>query len=176
MSKSTPLVVLAAMVLFIGCAGPPPAVVPPPELAQPAKADRVLILKGDRELRLLAGGRTLRTYPVALGFAPDGPKRQSGDGRTPEGVYVLDRRNPDSKFYRSIHISYPGPADRQRAQRLGVDPGGDIMIHGLPNGREWIGEEHARFDWTEGCIAVTNAEMDEIWAMVDDGTPIEIQP
>ena len=176
MSKSTPLIVIAALVLLLGCAGPPPTVAPQPEPAQPSKADRVLVLKGDHEIRLVAGGRTLRTYPIALGFSPRGPKRQSGDGRTPEGVYLLDWRNPDSKFHRSIHISYPGPADRRRAARLGVDPGGDIMIHGLPNGREWIGDAHARFDWTDGCIAVTNAQMDEIWAMVDDGTPIEIRP
>ncbi len=144
--------------------------------AEPAQVDRVLVLKSERELRLLAGGQTLRAYPVALGSAPDGPKRQIGDGRTPEGLYVLDWRNPDSRFYRSIHISYPGPADRERARQLGVDPGGAIMIHGLPNGKGWIGPEHTRFDWTDGCIAVTNAEMDEIWAMVADGTPIEILP
>jgi len=166
----------AALALIGGCTPPPPTTAPQAEALVPAKADRVVVLKEKRELQLLAGSQTLRSYRVALGFAPDGPKRRSGDGRTPEGTYTLDWRNPNSEFYRSIHISYPAPSDRERARRLGVAPGGDIMIHGLPNGREWIGEEHARFDWTEGCIAVTNAEMDEIWAMVDDGTPIEIRP
>lgn len=122
------------------------------------------------------GEWVLKSYPVALGFAPTGPKRRQGDGRTPEGRYVLDWRNPNSQFYRSIHVSYPSPADRAYSRRLGVDPGGDIMIHGLPNGREWVGTAHRRYDWTNGCIAVTNDEMDEIWALVADGTPIEIQP
>ncbi|MBK0400307.1 L,D-transpeptidase family protein [Limibaculum sp. M0105] len=173
MSKARVLAGLAALVLLVGCEKPQPDVAPAP---LPDKADRVVVLKGERELHLLAGSQTLRVYPVALGFAPEGPKRQSGDGRTPEGHYLLDRRNPNSSFYRSIHVSYPGPEDRERARAMGVDPGGDIMIHGLPNGRGWIGADHARFDWTEGCIAVTNTEMDEIWAMVDDGTPIEIRP
>ena len=164
-----------AMLLLFGCA-PQNAVKPQPQPVETGRVDRVLVLKGERELRLLAGARTVRAYRVALGPAPAGPKRQLGDGRTPEGVYVLDWRNPGSRFHRSIHISYPGPADRERARQLGVDPGGAIMIHGLPNGKGWIGPEHARFDWTDGCIAVTDAEMDEIWAMVEDGTPIEILP
>ena len=105
-----------------------------------------------------------------------GVAHHQGDGRTPEGSYRLDWRNPDSRYHRSIHISYPAPEDRARARRLGVSPGGDIMIHGLPNGRGWIGAAHAGYDWTDGCIAVTNAEMDEIWALVDNGTPIEIRP
>ena len=176
LTKSHLFASLAAFALLLGCASEPPVVAPAPQPVEPAKVDRVLVLKGERELHLLAGDRTVRSYPVALGFAPNGPKRKAGDGRTPEGTYVLDRRNPNSSFYRSIHISYPGPADREHARRNGIDPGGDIMIHGLPNGREWVGAEHARFDWTEGCIAVTNAEMDEIWAMIDDGTPIEIRP
>lgn len=166
---------LLALVLLSSCA--PRGVVPPvPAAPEPARADRVLVLKGERKLHLLAGSQTLRSYTVALGFEPEGPKRREGDGRTPEGSFVIDRRNPQSSFYRSLHISYPGFAERERARQLGVDPGGNIMIHGLPNGREWIGSDHARFDWTEGCIAVTNAEMDEIWAMVGDGTPIEIRP
>jgi murein L,D-transpeptidase YafK len=166
---------LVAGLLLAGCA-PKEVAAPAPAPAMPTKADRVLVLKGQRELHLLAGSQTLRTYTVALGFEPEGPKRRAGDGRTPEGHYLLDRRNPESRFHRSIHISYPGPEDRAMAKSMGVEPGGDIMIHGLPNGRGWIGSDHARFDWTEGCIAVTNEEMDEIWAMVDDGTPIEIRP
>lgn len=177
MSKSLGAMGLALGLLLAACAAPPPpAVVPPERPAMPAKADRVLVLKGERELQLLAGTRVLRSYRVALGSSPEGPKRRQGDGRTPEGHFVLDWRNPDSSFHRSINISYPGPADRARASALGIDPGGDIMIHGLPNGRGWIGADHASLDWTEGCIAVTNDEMDEIWAMVDDGTPIEIRP
>jgi len=175
MSRRKFVLRLSALILLAGCA-PPDAVPIAPMVPEPDAADRVLVLKGKRELHLLAGAQTLRTYTIALGSEPEGPKRQAGDGRTPEGRFVIDRRNPQSSFYRSLHISYPGPADRERARRMGVDPGGDIMIHGLPNGREWIGSDHARFDWTEGCIAVTNAEMDEIWAMVQDGTPIEIRP
>ena len=118
----------------------------------------------------------MRSYRVALGWDPVGPKQFQGDGRTPEGQYELDWRNPESKFYRAIHISYPAPADLARARSQGLPPGGNIMIHGLPNDLEIIGADHAKWDWTEGCIAVTNAEMDEIWSYVDDGTPIEIRP
>jgi murein L,D-transpeptidase YafK len=141
-----------------------------------AKADTVLVVKSERRLFLLRDGRVLKSFPVALGRNPVGAKVRQGDGRTPEGRYVLDWRNPGSRFYRSIHISYPRPADRERARRLGVAPGGDIMIHGLPKGRDAIGADHAKWDWTEGCIALTNAETDEIWRRVDNGTPIEIRP
>ena len=141
-----------------------------------AKADQVLVLKGERRLLLLRAGEVLRSYRVALGWDPTGPKQSQGDGRTPEGRYELDWRNPESKFYRAIHISYPAPSDLARARDQGLSPGGNIMIHGLPNDLEIIGSDHAKWDWTEGCIAVTNAEMDEIWSYVDDGTPIEIRP
>lgn len=141
----------------------------------PKKADKVLVLKGARKLYLMAGNRTLRTYTVSLGRTPVGHKEREGDGKTPEGIYTLDYRNPYSQYHRSIHISYPSAADREHARKRGVSPGGEIMIHGLPNGKGWIGEEHAQYDWTEGCIAVTNEEMDEIWSMVDDGTTIEIR-
>lgn len=140
------------------------------------QADRVVVRKADRRLVLLREGDVLRTYRVALGRNPERPKVAEGDGRTPEGRYVLDWRNPDSRFHRSIHISYPAPRDVERAQRLGVDPGGAIMIHGLPGELALIGRHHAPLDWTEGCIAVTNREMDEIWALVPDGTPIWILP
>ena len=99
-----------------------------------------------------------------------------GDHKTPEGHYVLDRRNPKSKFYKSIHVSYPNEQDRRKAQAKGVPPGGDIMIHGLPNGMGAVGAAHRLTDWTDGCIAVTDAEMDEIWKIVPDGTPVEIRP
>jgi len=144
--------------------------------ARSAKADQVVVLKGERRLLLLRAGEVLRSYRVALGFNPLGQKQYQGDGRTPEGRYVLDWRNSESEFYRSIHVSYPSATDLARAQARGVSPGGNIMIHGLPNGLDVIGSDHAKWDWTEGCIAVTNAEMDEIWSFVEDGTPIEIRP
>jgi murein L,D-transpeptidase YafK len=144
--------------------------------APAAHADRVLVHKKDHTLTLLSNGKEIKTYKVALGGNVVGPKTQQGDHKTPEGVYVLDRRNASSHFYRSIHISYPDTEDRERARRLGADPGGDIMIHGLPNGLGWIGGMHRLHDWTDGCIAVTDGEMDEIWRAVPDGTPIEIDP
>jgi murein L,D-transpeptidase YafK len=122
-------------------------------------------------MHLLAGESVLRSYRIALGREPAGHKRCEGDGRTPEGRYTIDRRNPNSRYHLSLHISYPNSADRERAQSQGLDPGGDIMIHGLKPG-----VDHPASDWTEGCIAVTDAEMDEIWRMVADGTPVEILP
>jgi murein L,D-transpeptidase YafK len=134
------------------------------------QADRIIVNKTRREMLLLRGESILRTYRVALGRDPSGHKQQEGDGRTPEGSYVIDRRNPRSRYHLSLRISYPNAADRARAAALGVDPGGDIMIHGLKDGQP---REH---DWTQGCIAVTDAEMDEIWALVPEGTPIRIAP
>lgn len=141
-----------------------------------AKADQVIVAKSARTLTLLEHGKVLRTYKVALGGTPVGAKEQQGDHKTPEGHYVLDRRNPKSRFYKSIHVSYPNDQDEKRAAQRGVSPGGDIMVHGLPNGFGWLGATHRNMDWTDGCIAVTNAEMDEIWELVADGTPIEIRP
>jgi murein L,D-transpeptidase YafK len=145
----------------------------PPPLG---KADRVIVFKKERKLILFGAGQPLKEYKIALGTEPVGAKLREGDHRTPEGNYVLDRRNPKSKFYRSIHISYPDANDRKRAARSGVSPGGDIFLHGLPNGLGWIGASHRAKDWTDGCIAVTNKEMDEIWNAVADGTAIEIRP
>lgn len=147
-----------------------------PKFAFALKADKVLVTKGDRRLYLLRADKVIRVYRIALGWNPSGPKLREGDGRTPEGLYWLDRRNPNSAFYRSIHISYPTPADLERARERRVSPGGDIMIHGLSEERRRLGRNHVRQDWTWGCIAVTDREMDEIWALVDDGTPIEILP
>ncbi len=138
--------------------------------------DSVVVVKSTRTLNLMAKGKVLRSYKVALGSEPVGPKQQQGDHKTPEGLYVLDRRNPKSRFYKSIHISYPNEQDRKKAVKLGVDPGGDIMVHGLPNGFGWLGATHRDRDWTDGCIAVTDKEIDEIWHLVRDGTPIEIRP
>jgi murein L,D-transpeptidase YafK len=140
------------------------------------KADLVVVSKKERSLTLMSQERILKTYKVALGSEPVGPKTQQGDHRTPEGRYVLDRRNGQSQFYRSIHVSYPNEQDREQAKQLGVAPGGDIFVHGLPNGFRWLGASHRLKDWTDGCIAVTDAEMDEIWQVVPDGTPIEIKP
>jgi murein L,D-transpeptidase YafK len=141
-----------------------------------SKADWVIVVKSQRTLTLLSHGSILHTYKVALGGSPVGAKEQQGDHKTPEGRYVLDHRNAKSRFYKSIHVSYPNEQDKQSASQHGVSPGGDIMIHGLPNGFGWLGATHRTRDWTDGCIAVTNAEMDEIWELVPDGTPIEIRP
>jgi murein L,D-transpeptidase YafK len=142
----------------------------------PQKADLVVVRKSKRILQLLKDGRPFRTYQIALGPQPSGPKRRAGDGRTPEGVYTLDWRNPRSNFYRAIHVSYPAPHDVGPAARWGVPPGGLIMIHGLPNGVPAARVGHPWNNWTNGCIAVTNREMDEIWALVEDGTTIIIYP
>lgn len=127
-------------------------------------------------MELLAGGKVIRTYKVALGRGGLGPKEREGDGRTPEGHYIIDSRNSSSAYHRSLHVSYPNAEDRRRTARLGVAPGGDIMIHGLPNGMGWLGASHRLYDWTLGCIAVTDPEIDEIWKMVAVGTPVEIRP
>jgi murein L,D-transpeptidase YafK len=140
------------------------------------KADSVLIFKKAHVLELLAGDRVIRSYRVALGRGGLAPKEREGDGRTPEGHYVIDARNAQSRFHRALHISYPNAADRERAARLGVSPGGAIMIHGLLTGLGWIGYAHRFYDWTSGCVAVTNREMDEIWRLVPVGTPVEIRP
>jgi murein L,D-transpeptidase YafK len=139
-------------------------------------ADRVLVLKKERTLKLLSSGRVIKTYGIALGGDPIGPKSRQGDHKTPEGVYVLDFRNVQSHFHKAIHISYPSDRDRAGARAKGVSPGGDVFLHGLPNGFGYIGSAHRLKDWTDGCIAVTDDEIDEIWKIVPDGTPIEIRP
>ncbi len=140
------------------------------------KAQKVLIDKSERTLYLIRNGKAYRHYHIALGKNPEGPKIKAHDRRTPEGNYTLDYKNPKSRYYRAIHVSYPGPKDRARAKKLGVDPGGAIMIHGQPNWWGWLSVIRQRFDWTAGCIAVSNGDMDEIWQAVDPGTPIEIRP
>jgi len=143
---------------------------------KPPHADRVIVLKKERTLQLLSQGKVIKTYKVALGGDPVGAKTRRGDHKTPEGEYVLDSRNAHSQFYKSIHISYPSARDRAAARNNGVSPGGDVFVHGLPNGYGWVGAGHRAKDWTDGCIAVTNQEIDEIWLAVADGTPIEIRP
>ena len=143
---------------------------------KPLHADRVVVLKKERTLQLLSHGKVIKSYKVALGGDPLGPKTRQGDHKTPEGVYRVDSRNGHSQFYKSIHISYPSARDRAAARAQGVSPGGDVFVHGLPNGYRWVGSSHRMKDWTDGCIAVTNQEIDEIWTAVTDGTPIEIRP
>jgi murein L,D-transpeptidase YafK len=140
------------------------------------RVDRVLVMKKDRTLQLLSEGKVVKTYKVALGGDPVGAKTRQGDHKTPEGIYALDSRNAHSHFYKAIHISYPNARDRAVAAKQGVSPGGDVFLHGLPNGYGWVGASHRLKDWTDGCIAVTNVEMDEIWEAVSDGTTIEIRP
>lgn len=149
-----------------------------PQLAQKPheQADAILILKKDHVLELLSGGKVIRTYRVALGSGGLAPKEREGDARTPEGHYTIDTRNAASHYYKALHISYPNQQDRARAAKLGISPGGAVMIHGLPNGMGWIGAAHRLHDWTLGCVAVTDAEIDEIWKFVPVGTPVEIQP
>jgi len=142
----------------------------------PQKATRVLVLKKEHKMQLLSGETVIKTYTVALGRGGLARKQRQGDHLTPEGLYEIDRRNKDSRFYRALHVSYPNELDRERARKLGVSPGGDIMIHGITNGLGWLGSMHRIIDWTDGCIAVTDAEMDEIWLLVPDGTPVEIRP
>jgi len=146
----------------------------PAQAAQPV--DKVVVMKKERTLELLSQGKVIKTYKVALGGDPVGPKARQGDHKTPEGSYVLDSRNSHSQFYKSIHISYPSARDRARARQRGFSPGGDVYIHGLPNGYGTIGAAHRLRDWTDGCVAVTNEEIDQIWKVVPDGTPIEIKP
>jgi murein L,D-transpeptidase YafK len=133
--------------------------------------DRVVVNKGRREMLLLSGDSVVRSYRIALGREPAGHKEREGDGRTPVGRYTIDRRNRQSKYHLALHISYPNAADLERARARGEEPGGDIMIHGVKPGAA-----HPESDWTQGCIAVTDAEMDDIWELVPDGTPIEIHP
>ena len=145
-------------------------------IAAPAQANRIVILKSAHSMTLLNGGKVLKTYKVALGSVPVGPKRIEGDHKTPEGDYLIDAKNAHSQFHLSLHISYPSAADQQRARSLGARPGGAIMIHGLAAPFAYLGPLHRQTDWTDGCIAVTNAEIEEIWKLVPVGTRVEIRP
>lgn len=141
-----------------------------------AKADLVVIRKAERRLDLYRGERLLKSYPISLGRNPVGRKRQEGDGRTPEGEYRLDDRKSDSAFHRALHISYPAPTDTESARARGVSPGGFVMIHGMKNGLGWLGRLHLAIDWTDGCVAVTNLQIEEISRAVPDGTKILLKP
>ena len=139
-------------------------------------ADSVIVEKGARKLYLMRGDEAFRSFDIALGIVPTGDKQQEGDFRTPEGRYILDMRNPNSEFFLSIHISYPSQQDRREARARGVDPGGAIMIHGQPNIPTKSEAYYRTQDWTNGCIAVSNSDMIDIWLMTGENTPIEIRP
>jgi len=140
------------------------------------EADRIVIEKSKRTMTLMSGGTVLKTYKVALGGQPVGAKQRIGDHKTPEGIYVVDQKKAASQFHRALHISYPNARDRENARKLGVSPGGDVEIHGLGAKYGWVGAALRQMDWTDGCIAVTNEEIDEIWPVVAVGTPVEIKP
>lgn len=141
-------------------------------------ASSIRVLKGLRRMDMLdENGNTIRSYKISLGKNPVGRKEKEGDERTPEGLYYIDGRNPKSDYHLSLKISYPQPTDLTRAKQKGVRPGGSIFIHGKPNGKSWMWWKYAqKYDWTNGCIAVSNEEIEEIWRLIADGTPIEIKP
>jgi murein L,D-transpeptidase YafK len=140
------------------------------------KADRIVIVKSTRTMTLMNSGNVLKTYKVALSAHPIGGKERVGDDKTPEGLYTVDWKNAQSKFHLALHVSYPNTADKERARKLGVDPGGEIEIHGIGAKYGYLGALHRQMDRTAGCIAVTNEEIDEIWKLVAVGTTIEIKP
>jgi murein L,D-transpeptidase YafK len=145
-------------------------------LAIEKPADKILIEKKARRLTLLRNNAAFKTYRISLGTQSIGPKTCQGDARTPEGLYIIDGRNQNSHYHRSLHISYPNEKDRAVAQKQKCNPGGDIFIHGLPNGYGWLGKAHLAHDWTLGCIAVTDQEIEEIWILAPNKTVVEIKP
>lgn len=179
---SAPLWLAIVVVVILAFAGFAQAQTEPSNFTEPAArlgigiADKILVLKSERRLELLRNGVVLKSYPIALGFNPHGPKRAEGDGRTPEGVYTIDGRHAHSPYHLALHISYPTPTQEARAAALDRDPGGAIFIHGLPARFGHL--DPARFykDWTDGCIAVGNSAIEEIWRAVADGTVVEIRP
>lgn len=168
------LVMLALMGLAVAWFYFAPAPQPPPLVPISGTVERIVVEKAARRMTLVQNGQVVRTYRIALGFSPTGDKAQQGDGRTPEGVFQIDRRNDRSAYHLSLGLDYPQPADRARARAAGIDPGGDIMIHGQPNA---VADDVVlKGDWTAGCIAVSNAEIREIWAATDAKTKVEIRP
>jgi murein L,D-transpeptidase YafK len=138
--------------------------------------DYIQVNKSSRTLSLYHHGIIIKTYKIALGFSPIGAKVKEGDGKTPQGLYYISSKNPKSQYHLSLKISYPNATDKKHAEKLGVSPGGDIMLHGLPKLFAWIGKYHLMKDWTRGCIAVTNHEIEEIYQSAPVGTPIKITP
>jgi len=153
-----------------------PVMLSPPSTVSLPVVDRVVVKKAQRRLLLMHGGNVVRTYHVALGLSPEGQKERSGDFRTPEGTYRLEKRNPRSDFFLSIKVSYPNDTDLKRARARHWDTGGSIMIHGLPNQLKHEPEYYESHDWTDGCIAVSNSDMTEIWMLIPDDVPIDIVP
>jgi len=148
----------------------------PVDAAEFDVADRIIVKKSERKILLMKNNRVLKAADIALGLLPDGHKIEEGDFRTPEGTYVIDKRNPNSDFFLSIRISYPNNSDQSMARARGVSPGGQIMIHGLPNNPRHSDEYYQMTDWTDGCIAVSNSDMVDIWLMTRANTPIQILP
>jgi murein L,D-transpeptidase YafK len=144
-------------------------------ITPPQQVTKIIVKKSDHTMTLYHEQTKLHSYNISLGSTP-GPKQQAGDRKTPEGLYTVDAKNPASKFHRAFHLSYPNIADRQRARKLKENPGGDIEIHGQMKSLAWLGSMARHIDWTAGCIALTNGEMDAIWPIVPVGTPVEIQP
>jgi murein L,D-transpeptidase YafK len=144
--------------------------------AAETQPDRILVVKSERKLMLMAGERVIRTMDIALGLMPRGHKQQEGDFRTPEGRYFIEAKNPESDYFLSLKVSYPNADDRANAQSLGVDPGGQIMIHGLPNQPSYSESSYSGWDWTDGCIAVSNSDMVDLWRLTSVAMPIEILP
>ena len=169
------LLVMGVIVVFVGVVFTY-ANWPMTSLPSGTKADSVLVLKRERKLILLLNNQKVKEYSIALGGKPIGKKIMEGDERTPEGRYKLDYRNPNSMAHLSIRISYPDQNDVAQARAKGVSPGGAVMIHGLPKGFGYFGRLHRLLDWTDGCIGVTNLEMEEIWRCLPEGSPIEIRP
>ncbi len=141
-----------------------------------ATVEGIVVQKSTRQLSVFANGKKLKTYRVALGRNPVGAKQEEGDSKTPEGIYKIDGRNPQSNFHLALHVSYPSDKDKTRAAERSVSAGFDIMIHGIQNGRGWIGAFHRLNDWTAGCIALTDEEIEELWRVTPDGTTVEIRP
>jgi murein L,D-transpeptidase YafK len=162
-------VLILSAILFAGQRLSLPAQTKPP-------ADSIVISKSTHTLSLMSGKSVLKTYRVALGRGSAGQKQVEGDNRTPEGKYIIDEKKVSSKFHKALHLSYPNADDRARASKFGKSPGGDIEIHGLPTAFAWIGTTQHAVDWTAGCIALSNDEIDEVWKMVSVGTPVEINP
>ncbi|MDW7645580.1 MAG: L,D-transpeptidase family protein [Desulfuromonadales bacterium] len=170
------LVMLITMLLLLLTAAPVFAMQGHIPLPEGIRADTILVEKAARLLTLYRDGERIKSYRISLGGKPVGPKVRQGDLRTPEGRYRITLRNEQSRFHRALRISYPNTRDLRRAQSLGVSPGSDIMIHGLGERFAWLGRQHYLADWTEGCIAVTNEEIEEIWRLVPDGAGVLILP
>jgi len=140
------------------------------------RIDKIVVEKSKRRMYVYANGKIIKTYKISLGGNPVGKKQFEGDKKTPEGLYLINDKNPKSICYKNLGISYPNPQDIKNARKSGKKAGGLIKIHGITNGYGWLGKLHILIDWTAGCIAVTNSEMDELYNSVEQGTPVEIKP